>query len=268
MDRPADLPSAPRRQIPVTLVAVEHRPVVILADSPPTTHAPSQAEHNVAEDYTIRDAPLTKLGREQSANLRQETEDGFQRDAELLVSSPLKRPMQTFLVGYAPLHERLAKEGKPPVLLPELQEVNALPCDTGSDRPDLEADPEFSSLDFSCLTPSPAPPAHWGGATTWNGKEGIFAPERVEERARWVRRWLRERREKKIVVVAHGDILRVITDGHRSATPWANAEVRAYTFSSAPEAEDDAVVVPVKEVAKEGGDEPTSSELKQDERTY
>jgi len=85
------------------------------------------------------------------------------------------------------------------------------------DRSILESDPELDSLDFSSLTPSPAPP-HWDSAPSWTSKEGIFNPERVTERARWVRRWLRERSESKIVVVAHGDILRVITDGRRSAT--------------------------------------------------
>ena len=37
--------------------------------------------------------------------------------------------------SYAPLRERLEREGKPVVIMPELQEVNALPCDTGSVRP-------------------------------------------------------------------------------------------------------------------------------------
>ncbi|KAK4331148.1 phosphoglycerate mutase family protein [Rhodotorula toruloides] len=209
-----------------------------------TRHA--QAEHNVAEDYTIRDAPLTKLGRQQSAELREDTEELFQKEAELLVSSP-----------------RLEAEGKPVILLPELQEVNDLPCDTGSDRSFLESDPEFSGLDFTPLSDSPA---HHNGAS-WTSKQGFFAPENVEERARWVRRWLRERKEKKIVVVAHGDILRCITDGYRSATPWANAEVRAYTFSSADD--DDAKVISVKEVAKEGGNAPTSSDLQNGRnRTY
>ncbi|GAA6042154.1 hypothetical protein JCM8097_004989 [Rhodosporidiobolus ruineniae] len=221
-----------------------------------TRHA--QAEHNVAEDYTIPDAPLTKLGREQSANLRKETEDGFQKEAELLVTSPLRRPMQTLLVGYAPLKERLEKEGKPVVVMPELQEVNALPCDTGSSVSTLSDDPEFFSLDFSPVTQSES---RWG--VGWTSKQSIFDPDRVEERARWVRRWLRDRPEKKIVVVAHGDILRVLTDGYRSATPWANAEVRAYTFQSAND--DDALVVPVKEVAKEGETEPTSGEIAQEQ---
>lgn len=85
---------------------------------------------------------------------------------------------------------------------------------TLQDRSFLESFPEFAGLDFSPLSESPA---HHNGAS-WTSKQGFFAPENVEERATWVRRWLRDRAENKIVVVAHGDILRCITDGYRSAT--------------------------------------------------
>lgn len=47
----------------------------------------------------------------------------------------------------------------------------------------------------------------------WTSKKGIYDPDNVVERARQVRRWLRERPEDEIVVVAHGDILRTIADG-------------------------------------------------------
>ncbi|POY73120.1 hypothetical protein BMF94_3813 [Rhodotorula taiwanensis] len=240
-----------------------------------TRHA--QAYHNVAEDWSIPDAELTPLGRDQSAALRKDTERTFQRHVDLIVSSPLRRPMQTALIGCAPLIERLNGQGKPMILLPELQEVNDLPCDTGSARKDLESNPEFASLDFSPLEPSPLP-SHWSSAPTWTSKRGLFDPNRCQERARWVRRWLRDEThpdEKHVVVVAHGDILRVIADGHRSDKPWANAEVRAFRFKAVDD--HDAVLVAATEieitasgpdsaseatVAKEGSDEPTSSELK------
>ncbi|KAK4702077.1 hypothetical protein P7C70_g4145, partial [Phenoliferia sp. Uapishka_3] len=205
-----------------------------------TRHA--QAEHNVAEDYSIRDAPLTALGRQQSAALNEDTKNTFQQTAELLVSSPLKRPMQTLLVGYPGLKARLGKV----ILLPELQEVNSTDCDRGSPREELEADPEFAGLDFSNLTPD------------WISKQGKYAPENVAARARWVRNWLRARPEKEIVLVAHGDILRMITDGVQSFRPWNNAEVKSYTFAS--EDDEDAKVIPIqKNVANEGDNDPTSS---------
>lgn len=130
--------------------------------------------------------------------------------------------------------------------MPQLQEVNALPCDTGSSRTTLEADPEFSGLDFSPLTDD------------WNQKQGIYDPANVSERALWVRKWLRERKEQRIVVVAHGDILRRLTSW--DVTPWANAEVREYVFEGGEE-DEEARIVPVKggENEKEGAQAPTSS---------
>ncbi|KAI0337582.1 phosphoglycerate mutase-like protein [Trametopsis cervina] len=220
-----------------------------------TRHA--QAEHNVANDYYIHDAPLTPLGRQQSLRLYQDTRHTIQKTAELLVTSPLRRPLSTTVIGYADLRRRLEGEGKPVAVLPQLQECNHFPCDTGSPREVLEADPEYAGLDFSELTPD------------WTSKQDFYATTvpALQARARWNRRWLRSRPEKDIVVVAHGDCLRYITDGHNSHALWANAEVKEYTFDK--EEEDDeqgeAWLVPVQQVAKEGGEEPTSSEIR---KTY
>ncbi|KAM0751524.1 phosphoglycerate mutase-like protein [Meredithblackwellia eburnea MCA 4105] len=211
-----------------------------------TRHA--QAEHNVGERYHIPDAPLTTLGRQQSAELQQDTKDTFQLTADLLVSSPLRRPLQTTLVAYPVLRERLGTI----IILPELQETNDFPCDTGSSREDLEADPEFSGLDFSNLTPE------------WTSKQGIFDPDNVRDRAKWVRRWLRDRPEKEIVVVAHGDILREITGGGTrggiSWEPWANAQVKSFSFKH--ENDDEALLTPVNtDLLREGSYVPTSSQI-------
>ncbi|TIC08802.1 phosphoglycerate mutase-like protein [Wallemia mellicola] len=197
-----------------------------------TRHA--QAAHNVADDYTIPDAPLTQLGREQSSRLNPLTEGTIQKTAELLVSSPLRRPMQTMLEGYPNLVKRLESEGKPPILLTIAQEVNGHPCDTGSEPDNLISDPEFKGLDFKDVHPG------------WTNKQGIYDPVNAAERARQCREWIRNRPEKEIVFVAHGDILRWITDGYNSAKYWGNAEVRTYTFKS--NDSEDALVVP-----KEGG---------------
>ncbi|KAK7685722.1 hypothetical protein QCA50_011067 [Cerrena zonata] len=215
-----------------------------------TRHA--QAEHNVAEDYSILDAPLTQLGRQQSAALLEATKDTIQKTAELIVTSAMRRPLSTMVIGYAELRKRLEAEGKSVVVLPQLQECNDFPCDKGSPREELEANPEYAGLDFSLLTPD------------WTSKQGFYASDTasLEARARWNRKWLRERPEKEIVLIAHGDCLRYITEGENTHKPWANAEVREYTFKC--EAEEDkegeAWMVPVTVVAKEGADEPTSSE--------
>lgn len=86
-----------------------------------TRHA--QAEHNVAEDYSIPDAPLTKLGRSQSAELNKVTASNIQKTADLLVSSPLARTLQTTVIGYPVLRERLESldPPKPLIVLSRLQ---------------------------------------------------------------------------------------------------------------------------------------------------
>ncbi|WWC61930.1 uncharacterized protein I303_104516 [Kwoniella dejecticola CBS 10117] len=216
-----------------------------------TRHA--QAEHNVASDYTIADAPLTYLGKTQSKELNEVTKNTFQQTAELLVSSPLRRPMETMLIGYPELKARLEKEGKPVILLDTLQEVEALPCDTPTypiSKLKASNNGIFSSLDFSTLSEEYA------------SKSGIYDPKNASERARRVRNWLRDREESEIVVVAHGDILRYIADNQQSSRPWDNAEVKIFTFAS--EDDENASVVEVDSSAepKDATDEPTSSEMK------
>ncbi|KAE8539238.1 hypothetical protein D1P53_004336 [Cryptococcus gattii VGV] len=216
-----------------------------------TRHA--QAEHNVADDYTIADALLTALGREQSRQLNEATKNGVQRTAELLVTSPLRRPLETMLLGYPELKVRLEKAGKSVILLDILQEVGPYPCDTPTHPISaLKASNNgiFSTLDFSTLSPDYA------------SKEGIFGPANGETRAKLVRKWLRERPEKEIVVVAHGDILRFIVDGQQSSRPWNNAENKVFTFRSNDASDDSLVEADYQVEARDATAEPTSSEIK------
>jgi hypothetical protein len=48
---------------------------------------------------SVADAPLTPLGRQQSAELDKDTQE-IQRTAQLLVSSALRRPLSTMVIGY------------------------------------------------------------------------------------------------------------------------------------------------------------------------
>ncbi|WVQ99655.1 hypothetical protein IAU59_006794 [Kwoniella sp. CBS 9459] len=215
-----------------------------------TRHA--QAEHNVDSDYTIPDAPLTNLGREQSKGLNQLSKNTFQKTAELLVCSPLRRPMETMLIGYPDLKARLESEGKPVILLDTLQEVGPYPCDTPTyplEKLKNSNGGMFSSLDFSTLSEDYA------------SKTGIYDPRRGPERAREVRRWLRARPEKEIVVVAHGDILRCIVDNENSIRPWANAEVKVFTFASENDENASMVEIDASAEPKDATDEPTSGEM-------
>lgn len=124
----------------------------------------------------------------------------LQAKAEIIISSGLKRTLQSTKIGYAPAIERLGGLDKV-IVLPQLQECNDFPCDTGSARAVLEKDPELQGFDLSQLTPD------------WTSKQGFYAADDLSlfKRAQWVRQYLRSRPERDIVVMAHGDILRRIT---------------------------------------------------------
>ena len=130
---------------------------------------------------------------------------------------------------------------------------NIVPCDTGSSKKELEANPEFSDFNLSLLTPD------------WTGKKDFYAPDSksILNRARWVRQWLRERPEKTIVLVAHGDILRQITAGPEGASEymWKNAEARIFKFHSESVNDDDCFLDQKGVVAVAGGYSPTSTEM-------
>jgi hypothetical protein len=100
------------------------------------------------------------------------------------------------ILGYPSLLSRLSASGKPPIILDILQEANEYPCDIPTsplsalvDNEDAEVKEMFQVLDWSDVE------VHDG----WDSKEGIYAVDRVEERAERVRRWLFEREEREIV---------------------------------------------------------------------
>ncbi|KAI1327162.1 phosphoglycerate mutase-like protein [Xylariaceae sp. FL0255] len=214
-----------------------------------TRHA--QAEHNVDLDYSIPDAPLTPLGRKQAASLSRQIQD-LQQEAEVITTSPLKRTLQTTYLGWAPAIERLGGRGKV-ICIPQAQECNDFPCDTGSSREVLEADPEFAGFNFELLTPD------------WTSKEGFWSMDdaALTNRARWVRQFLRDRPEKNIVLVAHGDVLRRITAtaAGPSQHGWWNAEVRVFEFDPASVDSEDCFLHQTENVAAAGGYGPTSTEI-------
>lgn len=180
-----------------------------------TRHA--EAEHNATGDSSIADALLTPLGEKQAQRLGLVTPE-LQSTVELIISSPLRRTLQTTEAGYKDAIERL--NGHANVLcLPQLQECNDVPCDTGSHRSVLEAQEAFAKFNLEHLTPD------------WTSKQGFYAADSasLEKRAQWVRQFLRERPEQHIAVVAHGDFLRRLTDEPTSY--WANAEVRVFEFA-------------------------------------
>ncbi|WPH04935.1 phosphoglycerate mutase-like protein [Acrodontium crateriforme] len=214
-----------------------------------TRHA--QAEHNVGLDYSIPDAPLTPLGKKQAAALAPQV-DKLAQEVDLVVSSPLQRTLQTTALGWKAAIDRLGGFKKV-VCLPQAQECNAHPCDTGSSRAELEANPEFAVFDLSQL------PADW------TSKKGFWAADSaaLTNRARWVRQWLRERPEKTIVLVAHGDVLRRITASSTgpSTYQWRNAEAREFVFDPKTVDDDECFLIQEEDIAVAGGYAITSTEM-------
>lgn len=141
------------------------------------------------------------------------------------------------------------------VLLPHAQECNAFPCDTGSPASVLATDPEFAQFNLEPVEKQP----------DWTSKKGFWgaSTEELTERAAWVRRWLRERPEKDIVLVAHGDVLRYITSrpDEPSNYGWRNAEVRIFEFDPEFVNTDACWLFQREDVAAAGGYAQTSSEM-------
>ncbi|KAF5573223.1 histidine phosphatase superfamily clade-1 [Fusarium pseudoanthophilum] len=182
-----------------------------------------QAVHNLGEANNILpDTDLTPLGQEQARGLISKHPE--LANVDLIVSSPLRRTLQTSLLGFSAQLER----GLQIVALPEVQEVSAMNCDTGSDLSVIKAEFQQKPVDFGLVEPG------------WQIKEGKakWAPVvgSIIERARVARQWLSERPESEIVVVTHGCFLHFFTDDwvnsvNPDGTDWANAEVRSYTIS-------------------------------------
>ena len=93
----------------------------------------------------VPDAPLTPLGKKQSAVLAPQIPD-LQQKVDLIITSALTRTLQSTKLGWGPAIERLGIENV--ICLPQAQECNAFPCDTGSSREELEALDEFKGFNI------------------------------------------------------------------------------------------------------------------------
>ncbi|KAF2501884.1 hypothetical protein BU16DRAFT_522770 [Lophium mytilinum] len=182
--------------------------------------------HDETHDTSIPDPLLTDLGASQATALRDllATHNVFPT-LELVASSPLRRCIQTSLIAFQPYlssHPSL-------LLLPRSQESSAEPANTGSSIPaiaDFFKDQPVA-LDFSMCDRYPE----------FNSKTGLFAPTTpaLEERAKELRRLLREREERVVAVAAHGNFLHHITgmidvEGKQVGGDWENAEWRVFEF--------------------------------------
>lgn len=73
-------------------------------------------------------------------------------------------------------------------------------------------------VDFHTLTRTPE----------WTSGQGFWSadPACLHARAKYVRRWLRNQPEKRIVLVSHGNFLRYLISRSKTNTLFANGEVR------------------------------------------
>jgi len=212
----------------------------------------AQGYHNLSyANHTLPDPDLTPLGKDQCAHLAKT----FPLHPQIthLVASPLRRTLYTCLLSFEPALRNGRPTTRQVIALPELQEVSPLPCDVGSAPAKLRD--EFGGGDG----PAPRGQVDLGlVGEGWNDKTGAsaFAPvmERLEERARKARVWLRElgRRfeedgegvDAHIVVVTHGGFLHFLTqdwDGMNptAGTGWDNTEWRSYEFVAGGAGEED-----------------------------
>jgi len=104
-----------------------------------------QAEHNVTRNRQLHDPYLTPLGEAQCHELSKRFPS--EPPVDLLVSSPLKRAIQTTLLGF----KKQVESGIKIELFAELQETTDWPSATGSSRDALEKEELFKGLDFSGL---------------------------------------------------------------------------------------------------------------------
>ena len=142
------------------------------------------------------DPELTPYGLQQCAQLSKSFP--YHSRIDLLVASPLRRTLYTTLNAF---HPELSRN-MTVIALPELQETADVPCDTGSDVELLREEMKGKPVDLSRVRKG------------WNSKTGRWAPtaDKIEERAREARRWLKSRPEKEIVVVTHGGFLHYFTE--------------------------------------------------------
>ncbi|KAI0427662.1 phosphoglycerate mutase-like protein [Xylaria sp. FL1042] len=187
--------------MPPTLILVRH----------------AEAEHNDTKDYSIRDPGLTKLGREQCARLRKALlEDPLAQQAGLIITSPMRRTIQTTLDTV----DWLIEKGVKLQADARWQENTAKPCDVGSEISKV-AD-EFPGIDYSAVDPV------WPDKTSPAGSEYHYTRSAITARGQAVLQELYKRPEKVIIVVSHSGFLRLGVTGY-----WFfNADYRVFDFAA------------------------------------
>ncbi|KAI1348983.1 histidine phosphatase superfamily [Xylaria sp. FL0043] len=189
---------------------------------PPTIDIVRHAEsrHNVEPNGgAIRDPHLTTNGIAQAEALG--STYPYMAQAKCIISSPMRRTIQTALLGFSLV---IQQRNMPVTLIPELQESSARPSDMGSPAPELRA--EFGYvIDLEFLFDG-----WWYKNTT--ASYGRRDRAKIAEKARIARLYISSVArtlgdDDHIVVVAHrGSIKYLIPE----APKFRNAELRSCQF--------------------------------------
>lgn len=219
--------------------------------APRAVHFIRHAEgyHNSAHIEDILDPDLTPQGQEQCKHVS--TIFPYFDRIDLACASPIRRAIQTALITT----DSYLQLGTHKILtLPLAQEATDKPTNTPNALTQLKQ--EFGDR------------VDWQRCkdvyVDYDSNAGTLAPDSKSLRARALetRRFLRDRDEKEIVVVLHGDFLEHVTgdlheDGGQAKGDWENTEFRSYRFF--PEGSEDAMLKETEESvgmrnAKGGGE--------------
>lgn len=166
----------------------------------PTLHCVRHAQgfHNLdpRNEQTLLDPDLTARGRDQCKRLA--AAFPYHDEIELVIASPLRRTIQTALLGFGPT---IASTNSQLLLEPRCQETTAGAADTGSDRERLVQ--EFGGvLDFS----------RWDDRWNLNQGEWEMTDENLEKHCTELRDFIMNLPLKNVVLVAHGSVSRPISE--------------------------------------------------------
>lgn len=156
---------------------------------------------------------------------------------DLLLASPMRRAIQTALIGFSPCLDR----GLQVVAIPEAQEGTAELSDTGSDV-DMLYEWFDGKVDLQYVKPG------------WNRKEGTNAAEvsAIFQRTKRLRQWIKARPEKHIVLVTHGRFAHYLTGnvnekGEQTSAWWAEGEFKSFEFAVDEPHSEEALIVETEE---------------------
>ncbi|TVY90238.1 putative phosphatase, partial [Lachnellula willkommii] len=157
----------------------------------------------IERGYPHRGPPLTELGCQQARNLKLSTEP------DLILISPMARTIQTALLAFSPLIDRVQVQ-----ICPELREAPDAVCNTGVGRADLIA--KFPQFDFAACS------------ETWD-----YSPHSVEHatlRPQDLRHHLSvlSNSYKNIPLITHRGFIAYLVDGSR----FDLCESRSYKFAT------------------------------------